>query len=193
MTILGKRDNLKKHAAEAFTLIELLVVVAIISILASLLLPVIDSAMDKAYEAECMSNLKQIGQALQMYVQEVGIMPPVNPRFTEWENHYLQIDYYYPTYITQMDVFACLGNKPYLDAFTAIEQPTYWTNSDLYGKKFGAFPNAEEVVLAWDVYWFGGGNVPPHRDGVNVVFLDGHAYWRYTTEEITNFPKTISQ
>lgn len=53
-----------------FTLVELLVVVAIIGILASLLLPVLASAKAKAGSATCNNRLRQIGLALQMYVNE---------------------------------------------------------------------------------------------------------------------------
>jgi prepilin-type N-terminal cleavage/methylation domain-containing protein/prepilin-type processing-associated H-X9-DG protein len=54
----------------AFTLIELLVVVAILAVLAALLFPVFANARDKARQAACFSNLKQIGYALHMYVQD---------------------------------------------------------------------------------------------------------------------------
>lgn len=55
---------------KGFTLIELLVVIAIISILAAILFPVFARARENARKAACMSNLKQIGLAAMMYVQD---------------------------------------------------------------------------------------------------------------------------
>jgi prepilin-type N-terminal cleavage/methylation domain-containing protein len=57
----------RPRAASAFTLIELLVVIAIIAILASILFPVFAQARQKARQAACLSNLKQIGNAAMMY------------------------------------------------------------------------------------------------------------------------------
>lgn len=69
---------LTRQKKQAFTLIELLVVIAIISILAAILFPVFARARENARRSSCMSNLKQLGLAWMMYVQDYDeTAPPV--------------------------------------------------------------------------------------------------------------------
>ena len=60
-----------------FTLIELLVVIAIIAILVSILLPALNSARGKARDISCTGNLRQTGQAFQLYNADFKRIPPV--------------------------------------------------------------------------------------------------------------------
>src|SRR5688500_180115 len=59
-----------------FTLIELLVVIGIIAVLASLMLPAMSSAKDRAKMTTCINNLRQIGLGVKMYVGDEGKFPP---------------------------------------------------------------------------------------------------------------------
>jgi prepilin-type N-terminal cleavage/methylation domain-containing protein/prepilin-type processing-associated H-X9-DG protein len=81
----------RRHPARvnlrAFTLIELLTVIAIIGVLAAILIPAIISARERAKSSVCTNNLRQVGIAIQGYVNErKGSLPPGTPWITPFFN-----------------------------------------------------------------------------------------------------------
>ena len=122
---LGRRffkgGNLKANRTRsAFTLIELLVVIAIIAILAAILFPVFATAREKARQASCLSNHKQITTAVMQYVQDYdeSLVPVWTVPGARWGNYqfgagqdpstgHLWWSYLVQPYVKSLDVFRC--------------------------------------------------------------------------------------
>lgn len=69
----------------AFTLVELLVVIGIIAVLVGILMPALNRARQQAQQTQCMSNMRQVGVGLQMYVVEnKGWLPPIAPNNAQY-------------------------------------------------------------------------------------------------------------
>jgi prepilin-type N-terminal cleavage/methylation domain-containing protein/prepilin-type processing-associated H-X9-DG protein len=68
---------MKNHLRKAFTLIELLVVIAVVALIAALLLPVLAQTRERARRSSCLSNMKQIAQSVQLYMQDYDGSVPI--------------------------------------------------------------------------------------------------------------------
>src|SRR3989442_7665420 len=69
------QGSARKKISAGSTLIERLTVVAIVGVLAALILPALTSAREQSRRATCLSNLRQLGQATQMYYDEMKTVP----------------------------------------------------------------------------------------------------------------------
>ncbi len=111
---------------DGFTLIELLVVIAIIAILAAILFPVFAKAREKARQASCLSNIKQMAIASMGYVQDYDECYPLGYRGSSgeydpvrnttvasgaWLAWFTQI---YP-YVKNVQVYTCPSNRGQVD------------------------------------------------------------------------------
>src|SRR5260370_13039338 len=128
-----------RHSRRAFTLIELLVVIAIIAILAAILFPVFAQAREKARSISCLSNTKQIGTALMMYVQDYDEFYPIN-LYVGYEGSgapcmmtaFQEIN----PYQKNAQVFICPSDAHKLNlnlGFSIIGLPNTCTSSPLFG------------------------------------------------------------
>ena len=188
-------------ARGGFTLIELLVVIAIIAILAAILFPVFARAREKARQASCQSNLKQLGLASRMYTSDHDeCVTPGNmsdgTRYDLWTN-LLQ------PYVRNEQILLCPSQKQYwrggktpgtyacvqshtvrsnytvnccaAGQYKAVADAQFETPSETVEYCDGRCPNAQPREL--DNTGCIGIDPIRHNEGCNCSFYDGHVKW----------------
>ncbi|HEY3378673.1 MAG TPA: LamG-like jellyroll fold domain-containing protein [Armatimonadota bacterium] len=170
-------DHFSAHQrSKGFTLIELLVVIAIIAILAAILFPVFGKAREKARQAQCTSNQKQLALAFQLYSQENEEKLP--PAFTTDANSNGQ--YEAGDTLAWMDAVNMPAGGKMLHCpsreKTAVFISDYAYDSALSGLSLADIANASSVVLTADSTSPAGSYAsnPPHAGKLICAYVDGH-------------------
>jgi prepilin-type N-terminal cleavage/methylation domain-containing protein len=168
--------------ARAFTLIELLVVIAILAVLAGLLLPVLGRGKRSARTVACLSNLRQIGLALELYVQDSEHRLPVCAQLPSVNSNLPPITAVLAPYLESKPIFQCPADRQ----FFPVEQTSYEWNQFLNGASYDRPEDWSSNTWAIVEIIFGGRlNTPIIGDaaafhgaegrytGKNALFFDG--------------------
>lgn len=130
---MNRMRQIKQVAIRGFTLVELLVVIGIIALLVSILLPALNKAREQANLVACQSNLRSIGQMVQIYVTEnQGWLPP------SWSQRY---------FFTLADTLTLLNNH----TNPANPLPTYPVGSNFFMplQDSAAFQDLDVAPVPW--------------------------------------------
>lgn len=194
--ILGRR-------LRVFTLTEMLVVIAIISMLASMLMPALRKALASSRQAVCGNNLKQIGASMLMYAEDnSGFLPPViesttaTTWYTNWGGNKGLLIPYLGTQFGKGSVFLCPANdNSYWGLLNYLANITIMGGLGNPALRVSALkrPSRNCLVLdastilgnSWPGYWvsntasYGSATLypSPHGNGLmhSAVYADGHA------------------
>jgi prepilin-type N-terminal cleavage/methylation domain-containing protein/prepilin-type processing-associated H-X9-DG protein len=201
----------KKPRQKRFTLVELLVVIAVISILAGMLLPALDQALQTSYSINCTSNLKQIGQIVFLYSCDYdGYIVP-GRYSTTWPNKHCWADLLWADGYVDFSIgadsgnlFMCPGAMDNIGKIMYVNF-NYGANIGMYkdlrnqniAKKFtdikqtsACMLNADSKLITPTVWYFSITNFNDlsshHFFGANILYADLHVGHRETVTKITD-------
>jgi general secretion pathway protein G len=195
----------------AFTLIELLVVIAIIAILAGLLYPVLARSREKARSARCLSNLRQLGMAVQMYADDYDGCAPFGVDYVDrerpeiwsfhpvWQSWIPHMPYYQDIlqpYIRNREVLHCPSDyghdeipmagvslPAHPSTFAAFATSYVWrTEVSFRGVILSSLSQPSEIHLMSDPVGDWHGGRPWREGRYNVMYVDGHVKSRTSDE-----------
>jgi len=162
--VIAVKEEDEEVRKPGMSVIELLVVIAIIAILAAILFPVFARARAKAWQTNCLANLEQLGQALSVYEERGDVFPGERVEKV--------------LYSRDFGGTLCAG------ALDNPEGRSYLWNRDLRGKPICRVLDCGKTIAAVDGYGHDefflrveDGVAFRHNEGVNALFLDGHAKW----------------
>lgn len=183
---------------KAFTLIELLVVIAIIGIVAAMLTPAVSGAREGARRAQCANNLRQIGLAITMYMDEHDFKFPRGIIVSSDIHWWQQLE----PYMDDPNIFKCPSYK-----YHDYDDPEYFSygfnplglNIDSHG--LGSWKGRDinnvispsqcimvadagpkdQSLLSWAAIEKNVISNTRHSRGTNILFVDGHVVWYLTS------------
>jgi len=197
-----------RAARRGFTLIEILVVIAIVAVLAAMLFPTLAKARASAQRVSCLSNMRQIGMAIQMYTMgHAERMPGPGPSGREWP---LSLQ----PYIGSTQIFSCITDphegEPSIAGMGTAKLSYGWNSLDVGDGRYG-FRKPDGTPLALSrvdqpsetivIFDYLATNAPSeghltnvghldtgsatttrvegrHLDGFNTLYADSHVKWR---------------
>ena len=175
-----------------FTLIELLVVIAIIAILAAILFPVFARAREKARQASCQSNLKQIGLGMAMYLSDYDELYPNRNQIWLGGPGNSPPDWgIVDPYIKNAQIWICPSDRTRAIGYgvtCGFVRRQEW-NPPVQDSAKVNFP--AEKIFMWDSsgsiqHWprcanstgcHDGNITARHNEGANCLYCDGHVKW----------------
>ncbi len=193
--IPSQAEGMTHMQRRGFTLIELLVVIAIIAILAAILFPVFARAREKARQSSCLSNMKQLGLSIQMYVQDY------DERLFQYHDGTRYWPAFVVPYMKNSQIMWCPSNPATQGSLSGDYYSVTRYNYNCWycgrnggtgsGSSLASFQSPAETItnICSDDITInspdrtcgcGGGFralVDRHNDGSNILFLDGHTKW----------------